>query len=38
MDKKIKRKIPAPYIDLFARRKRVGWDIWGNELDNDVEL
>ena len=28
----------APRLEMFARRKRVGWDIWGNELDNDVEL
>lgn len=28
----------APYIELFARNKRDGWDIWGNELQNDIEL
>ena len=28
----------APRLEMFARRKRVGWDIWGNELENDVEL
>ena len=27
-----------PKIELFARVKADGWDIWGNELDNDVEL
>ena len=27
-----------PKIELFARVKTDGWDIWGNELDNDVEL
>ena len=21
----------APRIELFARRKRLGWDVWGNE-------
>lgn len=25
-------------IELFARQKTEGWDIWGNELKNDVEL
>lgn len=25
-------------IELFARNKPQGWDIWGNELDNDIEL
>lgn len=22
---------PGPYIELFARRQRLGWDTWGNE-------
>ena len=26
------------YLELFARRKREGWDAWGNEVDSDVEL
>ncbi len=25
-------------IELFARTKTPGWDIWGNELVNDLEL
>ena len=25
-------------IELFARHKHDGWDVWGNELENDVEL
>ena len=27
-----------PRIELFARQKPEGWDIWGNELENDIEL
>ena len=27
-----------PRIELFARNKTEGWDIWGNELTNDIEL
>lgn len=27
-----------PRIELFARQKVEGWDIWGNELPNDVEF
>jgi N6-adenosine-specific RNA methylase IME4 len=23
---------------MFARRKRPGWHVWGNELANDVEM
>lgn len=29
---------PAPRVELFARRQRLGWDTWGNEARNDVEL
>lgn len=29
---------PGPYLELFARRKRLGWDVWGNEVDSDVEM
>lgn len=23
---------PGPYLELFARRERPGWDVWGNEV------
>lgn len=29
---------PGPYIELFARRSRLGWATWGNEALNHVEL
>ncbi|MBW1812089.1 MAG: hypothetical protein JRJ39_00075 [Deltaproteobacteria bacterium] len=25
-------------IDIFARQKREGWDVWGNEVESDIEL
>ncbi len=28
----------VPRIELFARNRTEGWDIWGNELESDVEL
>jgi N6-adenosine-specific RNA methylase IME4 len=28
----------GPYVELFARRRRLGWDAWGNEVDSDVEM
>ena len=34
----IERVTNGNRIELFARQKREGWDIWGNELENDVEL
>ena len=28
---------PGPYIELFARGDREGWDMWGNQADADYE-
>jgi len=25
-------------VELFAREKYYGWDIWGDEVDSDIEL
>jgi site-specific DNA-methyltransferase (adenine-specific) len=27
-----------PRIELFARKKTDGWDVWGNEVESDIEL
>ena len=24
---------PEPYLELFARGRREGWDVWGNESE-----
>jgi N6-adenosine-specific RNA methylase IME4 len=29
---------PGPYLELFARRQRLGWDTWGNECHEHVEM
>lgn len=29
---------PGPYLELFARRDRLGWDTWGNEALGTAEL
>lgn len=29
----IERLYDGPYVELFARTKRPGWDSWGNEVD-----
>ncbi len=34
----VERVSPGPYLELFAREKRIGWDSWGNEVESDVEL
>lgn len=25
-------------LEMFARDKKPGWDIWGNELENSIQL
>jgi len=25
-------------LEMYCRNKRNGWDSWGNEIENDVEL
>ena len=27
-----------PRIELFARQKVVGWDVWGNEVESDISM
>lgn len=27
-----------PRVELFARQKTEGWDVWGNEVDSDIKL
>ncbi len=34
----VERLSPGPYLELFARRPRFGWHVWGDEVDSDVEL
>ncbi len=34
----IEQASPAPRVEMFARRQRLGWDTWGNEALNHVEM
>jgi N6-adenosine-specific RNA methylase IME4 len=29
---------PGPYLELFARRTRPGWSVWGNQVESDIAL
>ena len=29
---------PGPYLELFARRPRLGWDVWGNEVESSIAM
>ena len=28
---------PGPYLEMFARGNRDGWDMWGNQAVDDYE-
>jgi N6-adenosine-specific RNA methylase IME4 len=34
----IEQVSPGPYLELFARRQRLGWDTWGNEALEHVQV
>jgi N6-adenosine-specific RNA methylase IME4 len=34
----VERVSPGPYLELFARRQRIGWDTWGNEALEHVDV
>ncbi len=29
-------RLPGPYLELFARRRRSGWDVWGCEAPESI--
>lgn len=30
--------MPGPYLEMFARRQRPGWDVFGNQVANSITL
>ena len=34
----VERLSPGPRLEMFARRNRLGWDTWGNEALEHVDL
>lgn len=28
----------APRLEMFARRYRLGWDVWGNEVESNIVI
>ena len=34
----IEKVSEAPRLEMFARRYRMGWDVWGNEVESDIAL
>lgn len=34
----VEKMSPGPYADIFARRKRSGWQVWGDEVEKDFDI
>lgn len=34
----VERVSPGPYLELFARRQRLGWDTWGDEALDHIKM
>lgn len=34
---RVERLVAGPYLELFARQKRPGWTVWGNQTDKFAE-
>lgn len=34
----VEKASPGPYLELFARRERLGWDTWGDQSANSSGL
>ena len=34
----IEKQSLSPFLELFARKPRAGWSIWGNEVESDIAL
>jgi len=34
---RVQQLVAGPYLELFARQKRPGWTVWGNQTDKFAE-
>lgn len=34
----IEKNSPSPKLELFARSKREGWEVWGNEVESTIDI
>jgi N6-adenosine-specific RNA methylase IME4 len=34
----VERVSPEPRLEMFARRARLGWHVWGNEVDSHIQV
>lgn len=36
VSERIERLVGGPYLEMFGRRQRLGWTVWGNEIGSDL--
>lgn len=34
----VERMSSGPYLELFARRPKIGWDVFGNEVEGSIQM
>ena len=34
----IERLFDGPYLELFSRRQKEGWDVWGNQIESNFSF
>lgn len=34
----VEQQSHGDYLELFARRPRAGWHVWGNQVESDVQI
>lgn len=34
----IEKVSDSPRLEMFARRPRLGWDVWGDEVESNIDL
>lgn len=34
----VEQASPGPYVEMFSRRHRMGWDVWGDQSANTAEM
>lgn len=34
----VEQQSPGPYLEMFARKTRLGWSSWGNQVPDDPKL
>ena len=36
--RRIEQLFPGPYLEMFARERHAGWDVYGNQVEGSISL